>query len=102
MTDSGTPQQTQTFSPTLIIYNGVAITTASPINTAFVGQRYTFAVQAVGGAAPYTWLYTNLPSWLSVTSSAGLSSTLSGTPASPASPSSFTVQITDANGVRNS
>ena len=102
MTDSGTPQQTQTFSPTLIIYNGVAITTTSPINTAFVGQPYTFTVQAVGGVAPYTWLFTNLPSWLSVTPSTTLASTISGTPTTPAGPATFTVQITDSNGVQRS
>jgi hypothetical protein len=102
VTDSGTPQQTQTFSPTLTIYNGVAITTTSPISTAFVGQPYTFAVQAVGGVAPYSWLYANLPSWLSVTPSTTLASTISGTPTAPAGPATFTVQITDSNGVQRS
>jgi hypothetical protein len=102
VTDSGTPQQTQTFSPTITIYNGVVITTAAPINTAFVGQLYTFTVQAVGGLAPYTWLYTNLPSWLSATPSTGLTSAISGTPTAPATAATFTVQITDANGVHNS
>jgi len=101
VTDSGTPQQTKTLSTTLTIYNGVVITTTSPINTAFAGQLYNFTVQAVGGAAPYTWLYTNLPSWLSAAASTGLTSTLSGTPTAPAA-AAFTVQITDAHGVQKS
>ena len=102
VTDSGTPQQTKTFSPSLTIYNGVIITTASPVNTAFVEQPYTYTVQAVGGLAPYTWLYTSLPSWLSVTPSTGLTSAISGTPTAPATAATFTVQVTDANGVHNS
>lgn len=102
VTDSGTPQQTKTFSTTLTIYIGVVITTTSPINTAFVGQPYNFTVQAVGGVAPYTWLYTNLPSWLSVATSTGLTSTISGTPTAPAAAATFTAQITDANGVQKS
>ena len=102
VTDSGTPQQTQTFSPILIVYLGPVITTTSPINTAFVGQPYTFTVQTVGGAAPYTWTYANLPSWLSVTPSTGLTSTIGGNPATVAPAAAFTVKVTDSNGVSNS
>jgi hypothetical protein len=102
VTDSGTPQQTQTFSPTLIVYTGVVITTTSPINTAFAGQPYSFTVQAAGGVAPYTWQYTNLPSWLSVTPSTGLTSTIGGTPTTAAAAATFTVKVTDNNGVQYS
>ena len=48
--DSGTPQQTQTFSPTLIIYNGVAISTTS-FNTGFVGHTNT-TYTIIGGGRP--------------------------------------------------
>ena len=102
LTDSGTPQQTKTLSTSVTIYNGVVITTSSPINTAFAGQPYTFNVQAAGGAAPYTWLYTNLPSWLSASASTGLTSTLTGTPTAQAAAATFTVKVTDANGVHYS
>jgi len=100
--DSGTPQQTQTFSPTLVIYNGVAITTTS-FNTGFVGHtNTTYTITAVGGLGPYTWSIASgslppglLPPTPSLT---GLSYVISGTPTT-AGTYPFTIQITDANNV---
>ena len=100
--DSGNPQQTQTVALSLIIYIGPVIQTTSPINTAFVGQGYSFTITAAGGAPPYSWTYTNLPPWLLVTPSTNLTSIISGTPLTAAAPTSFAVKITDNNSVSNS
>ena len=100
--DSGTPQQTQTFSPTLIIYNGVAISTTS-FNTGFVGHtNTTYTITAVGGLGPYTWSIASgsLPPGLlpPTPSPTGLSYVISGTPTT-AGTYPFTIQIVDANNV---
>jgi hypothetical protein len=100
--DSGTPQQTQTFSPALIIYNGVAISTTA-LSTGFVGHANTaYTVTAVGGLGPYTWSIVSgsLPPGLlpPTPSPTGLSYVISGTPTT-AGTYPFTIQITDFNNV---
>ena len=73
-----------------------AITTTSlPGGTA--GAAYSQTVSATGGTTPYTWSVSagSLPSPMAINSSTGV---ISGTP-SAAGTSSFTIEVSDANGL---
>ncbi len=63
-----------------------------------VSVAYSKSMSATGGATPYTWSATGLPSGLSINSSSGL---ISGTPAAIGT-YGFTVRVADANGGGNS
>lgn len=73
----------------------LTITTTSPLPAGFVGQAYSQAFTATGGAGSYSWsvISGSLPAGL-LLSSGGV---LSGNP-STAGDSSFTVEVTDAAG----
>jgi hypothetical protein len=72
------------------------ITTSSPLPSGIVGTAYNQALTANGGTTPYTWSIFSggLPSGLDLTTDG----VISGTP-SMATNASFTVQVTDNNGL---
>jgi hypothetical protein len=81
---------------TLTVTSGPVITTASTLPPGWVGQPYSQALTASGGAAPYSWSITSgsLPAGLAL----GSNGLISGTPLSTAN-SNFVIQVTDNNGV---
>jgi Tfp pilus assembly protein PilV len=86
---------TTTKSFTLTVKSALSVTTTSlPGATKGVGYSQTLA--ATGGSTPYTWSIASgsLPSGLTLSSSG----VISGTPTKSKS-STFTVEVTDANGV---
>jgi hypothetical protein len=78
----------------LVVSQLTVTTTSLPIGV--TGTTYSQALQATGGAAPYTWSIAsgNLPGGLSLTPGTGV---ISGTPTT-AGTSNFTVKVSDANG----
>jgi len=74
----------------------LAITTASPLVGGTVGVTYSATLAGTGGTAPYSWSVSHgtMPGGLNL-SSEGV---LSGTPSAHGE-FSFTVQLTDANGI---
>ena len=105
----GLPQQSGTFSFTLQVEDALdsattrafnlsvasyAISTPSQLGSISINSSYQQTLAVVGGTAPFTWTRTGgeLPSGLTL--SAG--GVLSGTP-TVSGPSSFTVQVSDAN-----
>jgi hypothetical protein len=90
--DANSTIATQTLS--LAVASPVAITTAS-LNYGIQGITYNATLAVNGGAAPYTWVLTagSVPGGLSFSGSG----VITGVPASVET-SSFTVQVTDANG----
>ncbi len=71
-----------------------AITTASPLPPAYVGEAYSTSFRAGGGTPPYTWAVIDgeLPGGMTLNSTAG---TISGTPTN-SSVATFTLQVTDS------
>jgi hypothetical protein len=76
VTDSDDNTDTKDFS--LLIAYPVQITTTT-LGDGTVGVAYSQQVDATGGRSPYTWVCTDLPPGLSI-SSGNASSTISGTP----------------------
>ena len=78
---------------TIVIAQGLTITTAPTLPGATVGVSYSVSLQASGGVAPYTWttLSGSLPAGLSL----GSNGSVAGIPTAAGS-SSFTVQVTDS------
>src|SRR5580698_1400387 len=73
--------------------NTLTITTAS-LAAGTVGAAYSSPVAASGGATPYTYSATSLPSGLSINSATG---TITGTPAqSSVGTASVTIKVTDS------
>lgn len=97
VTDSGTPQQTRSFSTTITIYTGLTILTTSVPNVV-VNTAYNQTVSAVGGTSPYTYTLASgsgpLPSPLQLNSATGA---ITGTPTVPGT-YNFTVQVADSSG----
>ncbi len=85
---------TQVFTLNVVSHVGVA---TSSLPDGLDGQSYDAALTAGGGTGPYTWSVNSgsLPAGLSL----GTDGTISGSPT--AGGSSFSVQVTDANGVEN-
>lgn len=94
LTDANGLTDTRSFS--LTITTNPVILTASPLPVGRVGLLYNMALGAEGGVAPYTWTVGSgaLPAGFEL-SDTGI---LSGT-AATASNTSFTAQVSDANGV---
>jgi len=89
VTDSAKATAAKSFSITVV---GVLTITTATLPNGAVGTSYTATtLAATGGAPPYTWSASGLPSGLSM-SSAGV---ISGTPTAAGS-FSVTVQVTDA------
>ena len=88
--------------PISLTINSVpSITTSSPLPAGSVGTSYSQSLAASGGSLPLTWSVTGgtTPPGLNLSAS-GI---LSGTPTSATgSPFSFTVKVTDLNGISNS
>ena len=73
--------------------NTLTITTAS-LAAGTVGAAYSSPVAASGGATPYTYSATSLPSGLSINSATG---TITGTPGqSSVGTASVTIKVTDS------
>jgi large repetitive protein len=87
-----TDSQSHTFTGSfnLPVNATLVIGTTSPLVAATVGAPYSLQLTASGGAGPYTWASSTLPSWLILTAG-GL---LSGTPPT-AGPVTFSVTVTD-------
>ena len=95
VTDSQTPAPntgSQTFT---LVVNPPAITTQSPLPAATIGIAYAQSLSASAGTSPYAWTSTNLPSWLSLSGTGGLSGT---PPVNTPSSVSFDVKVTDSLG----
>ena len=84
------PPLTITTSPNLDI---MPSTTGSVIDTVYVAKQVT------GGKTPYTYSGTGLPSGITINSTTG---EISGAPTTDASPSTATIEVTDAAGVKES
>ena len=98
VTDSGGVSNIQTSQATynLTIVPLLTITTASlPPGT--INHAYSTTVAATGGATPYAWTATGLPTGVSINSSTG---TISGTPTVSGS-FPCTVTVTDSGGPSN-
>jgi len=81
---------------TIVVNPVPAISPASlPAATESTLYSQTFSVNSGTGTAPFTWSASSLPSWLTFNPA---TATLSGTPTSSGS-FTFTVKVTDANGV---
>ncbi|MBX5480743.1 MAG: putative Ig domain-containing protein [Myxococcaceae bacterium] len=88
--------KTGTKSLTITVRSALVIGTAS-LADGYVGDAYSATLSASGGKTPYTWSISSgaLPTGITLAASTGV---LSGTPGA-ASTSSFTVRVTDGNGV---
>jgi hypothetical protein len=94
VTDSSTPQQSDTQALTLDIVNPLAITTPTLPDTS-IGTAYNQTVAATGGTAPYTFSVSTgeLPTGLTI-SSGGV---VSGLVTALATTESFTVRVADSS-----
>ena len=92
VTDTASNTSSKQFS--IAIAAGLTITTAPALPNGAIGASYSQALDAVGGAAPYSWSVVQgaLPPGLALTSSSG---TISGT-ATSSGPFNFTVQVADS------
>ena len=79
---------------TIVVSQGVTISTAAALPGATAGTAYTLTLAASGGTAPYTWSVASgsLPAGIVLNATTG---TLSGTPGA-AGTYNFTIQVTDA------
>ena len=73
----------------------LTITTQSPLTGGTAGAAYSQSLSALGGAPPYSWSATGLPSGLNIDPNSG---TISGTPLAAGT---FQVPVTVADGNRN-
>lgn len=95
ITSTTSPSLSELTGTSFAAVNAPVITTTSlPAGT--VGQPYSATLAATGGTTPYTWSLPSgqLPNGLSLSAQG----TISGTP-TQAGTASFTVQVTDANGL---
>ncbi len=78
----------------LSIAAGISVTSPASLPAAITGNAYSYALQASGGQAPYTWIVSqgSLPGGLTLNAASGQ---ISGTPSVPGA-SSFTIQVSDA------
>jgi hypothetical protein len=89
--NGNTPDQTLSF--TLTVVEPLAITTTT-LPHAVVGDPYSTALTASGGATPYAWTLDSgtLPAGLNLAPDG----TIGGTPSGPAGTSTFTVRVADS------
>jgi hypothetical protein len=94
VTDSGTPQQSDSQALALDIVNPLVITTAALPNTS-VGAAYNQTIVATGGTAPYTFSVSagTLPAGLGL----GAGGVVSGSATSAATTQTFTVRVADSS-----
>lgn len=92
VTDSQTPANTANYPFSLQVFGLGPVT----LPKATTGSVYSQTFSPAGGKAPFVFSSSNLPPGLSLSGAL-----LSGTPATPGT-YSFTVQVTDANGVSSS
>src|SRR6185369_1600042 len=94
-TDASAPSQTATatLGLTVLMASGSLQVTTASLPGGTIGQSYSAALSAAGGAAPYAWSIGSgaLPQGLRLTSAG----TIDGTPTA-AGTASFTVHVTDA------
>ena len=99
LTDSTTPtKQTASTTVTINVLSATLIVICTPASGNYTaGVSYSATCTASGGTSPYTWSFSNLPSWLKSSGTSGTAITLSGTvPAPPPSSYSLTVTVTDS------
>ena len=96
VTDSGTPQQTQTLATALTVSTPLSFTTTALPND-LLGTAYSQPVVATGGTSPYTFSLASgsgpLPPPLAINPTTGA---ITGTP-STAGAYTFTVQVSDSS-----
>ena len=80
--------------PLTITVNAAPTISPASLAAATQSETYSQAFSVSSGTAPFTWSASGLPSWLTFNAAA---STLTGTAASGSF--SFTIKVTDANGV---
>ncbi len=95
VTDALSARASRAFSITIV--GLVEITTTSPLPDATAGQPFSQTFAATGGTPPYSFAFTGLPAGLSGNSSGAVS----GTPTA-AGPFTFSVEATDARGLKGS
>ncbi len=96
VTDSGSPEQTVTFSPTLTIRPAPLTITTPSLPSGTVGVLYSQILAATGGIAPYTWALSlgTLPGGLTLNPSTGL---ISGTPTAIANATPLAFKVSDSS-----
>ena len=77
----------------IIAPSPLTITTVSPLPGGTAGSAFSQTMVAVGGAPPYTWSATGLPTGLAINAATGIISGM----LEAAGSFSFTVRVTDAN-----
>jgi len=100
VTDTAGNSATVSYSITVGTGIGISPVTGTAF-TAYTGSLYTSpTLTATGGSgAGYTWSVasgSSLPSWLSLSSTSGATTTLTGTPTTVATAASFTLKVTDS------
>jgi plastocyanin len=95
VTDSSTPQMTDSATYTVTVISGLDISTVS-ITDGKVGTPFSTGLTPTGGTQPYKWSITNgaLPAGLTLNTGSGV---ISGTPTTQ-QVTTFTVQILDNEG----
>ena len=95
VSDSGNPVESVSAPMTITVAPGALTITGSTLPAVTVGSAYSQALQASGGATPYTWSITSgqLPLGLSLSPSTGA---ISGTPTASGT-ASFTATVMDSS-----
>ena len=102
VTDSTSPPLSATSQSLTLTVNPVpppplTVSCNPQSGTYTAGTAYSTLCTASGGTSPYTWSFSNLPSWLTPSATSGTTITLSGTlPAAPPSLYVVTVTLTDS------
>jgi hypothetical protein len=101
VTDTAGNSATVSYSITVGTGIGVSPVTGTSL-TAYAGSAYTSTtLSATGGSGTYTWSVasgSSLPSWLSLSSTSGATTTLTGNPTTVATAASFTLKVADTAG----
>jgi large repetitive protein len=90
------PSKSAAFTINLILPPQITTTTMTP---GTVNVLYSSPVNVTGGVAPYTWAIVTAPAGLTLNSSTSNAVVVGGTPTVPGANQTFTIKVTDAQGV---